>query len=307
MIPQHFKFILLLIFMSPLFLGLNHAQTNRQQQHNLVLMRTIGHQILLNHNDSSSRVLPVEKEGDRYKIQFETEFEFEPTEIATIIDTILKEKNITENYIVEVEQCASHQVVYSYEISKVIDPNTIPCRTRKQPKDCYNLFITILDQNPIDSIPAQNHDHDSKEQITLTETETDQDSSLFNTVQWVLVFLGIGTLLYLLRRRNKSSSDSGIIQIGKYKFNPRTLILAFEKEKTELTGKEADLLLLLYKNSNQTTEREKLLKNVWGDEGDYVGRTLDVFISKLRKKLEADPDIKIINIRGVGYKFIINE
>ena len=53
-------------------------------------------------------------------------------------------------------------------------------------------------------------------------------------------------------------------------------------------------------------EREVLLNKVWGDQGDYVGRTLDVFISKLRKKLEADPHVKIVSIRGVGYKMVID-
>ena len=52
-------------------------------------------------------------------------------------------------------------------------------------------------------------------------------------------------------------------------------------------------------------EREVILKTVWGDDGDYIGRTLDVFISKLRKKLEANTNLKIVNIRGVGYKLVI--
>ena len=55
---------------------------------------------------------------------------------------------------------------------------------------------------------------------------------------------------------------------------------------------------------NTTVERDVILNMVWGDEGDYVGRTLDVFISKLRKKLEADSSVKIVNIRGVGYKLV---
>ena len=69
---------------------------------------------------------------------------------------------------------------------------------------------------------------------------------------------------------------------------------------------ESDLLLLLYNEANQTVERDVILSKVWGDEGDYVGRTLDVFISKLRKKLEADPNVKIVNIRGIGYKLVLN-
>jgi DNA-binding response OmpR family regulator len=82
--------------------------------------------------------------------------------------------------------------------------------------------------------------------------------------------------------------------------------LILGNEVTELTGKEVALLTVLHDSVNQTVEREVILNKVWGDEGDYIGRTLDVFISKLRKKLAADPDLKIANIRGVGYKLIVN-
>ena len=77
-------------------------------------------------------------------------------------------------------------------------------------------------------------------------------------------------------------------------------------QQDELTSKEADLLLLLYNDVNTTVEREVILNRVWGDEGDYVGRTLDVFISKLRKKLEVDSKVKIVNIRGIGYKLVMD-
>ena len=85
------------------------------------------------------------------------------------------------------------------------------------------------------------------------------------------------------------------------------MILHSKSESTELSGKETELLLLLFNNENKTLEREFILNQVWQDTGEYVGRTLDVFISKLRKKLEADPSLKIINIRGVGYKFVMSE
>ena len=63
-------------------------------------------------------------------------------------------------------------------------------------------------------------------------------------------------------------------------------------QSIELSSKETDLLFLLFSNENTTLEREHILNVVWGDEGDYVGRTLDGFISKLRKKLEADASVK---------------
>jgi DNA-binding response OmpR family regulator len=83
--------------------------------------------------------------------------------------------------------------------------------------------------------------------------------------------------------------------------------LRLKNEVVKLTSKETDLLLLLHTSANSTLERELILKAVWGNEADYVGRTLDVFISKLRKKLDADSSLKIVNVRGVGYKLILNE
>ena len=136
------------------------AQTDKEERHIHVSMRMIGHEILLNSGDSISRVLPIEKDADRYKISFDVDFQFDPEEMVSVIDRVVQ---------------------------------------------------------------------------------------------------------------------------------------------------EADLLFLLHTFANDTVEREIILKNVWGDDGDYVGRTLDVFISKLRKKLEADSSIRIVNIRGVGYKLVLNQ
>ena len=83
-------------------------------------------------------------------------------------------------------------------------------------------------------------------------------------------------------------------------------MVLIRKEKTiELTSKENELLSLLYEFANETVNKETILNKVWGDEGDYVGRTLDVYISKLRKKLENDSSIELKNIRGIGYKLIV--
>ena len=94
--------------------------------------------------------------------------------------------------------------------------------------------------------------------------------------------------------------------MGKYHFDKLNAELIIEEQRIELTSKEADLLMLLYDTVNTTVEREVLLNRVWGDEGDYIGRTLDVFISKLRKKLEFDTQVKIVNVRGVGYKLVMD-
>jgi DNA-binding response OmpR family regulator len=73
-------------------------------------------------------------------------------------------------------------------------------------------------------------------------------------------------------------------------------------ETIQLTKKESDILALFATNQNTLLKREQILKSVWQNDSYYVGRSLDVFVSKLRKYLEPDTEIKIVNIHGYGYK-----
>src|SRR5690606_17632419 len=100
--------------------------------------------------------------------------------------------------------------------------------------------------------------------------------------------------------------NRNLLSIGDYYFDTLNSELLVENERVPLSGKEADLLLLLYNAANTTVDRQLILKNIWGDDNNYIGRTLDVFISKLRKKLEGDSSLKIVNVRGVGYKLVMN-
>ena len=91
--------------------------------------------------------------------------------------------------------------------------------------------------------------------------------------------------------------------IGKYAFYQDRALLKQGEEQVELSDKEAKLLSIFATNQNQVIERDRLLKEVWEDEGVFVvGRSLDVFVSKLRKKLQGDEAIKITSIHGKGYK-----
>lgn len=92
-------------------------------------------------------------------------------------------------------------------------------------------------------------------------------------------------------------------QLGKFTFDHINMILRFdEKEKFSLTRKEAALLKLLCLNQNKLLPREIALKSIWGDDDYFIGRSMDVFISKLRKYLKADPSISITNVHGTGFK-----
>ncbi len=92
-------------------------------------------------------------------------------------------------------------------------------------------------------------------------------------------------------------------KLGHFDFFFDNLVLQHEDEKRTLTYKEAELLKYFCENSNSVLSRSDILKNVWGSDDYYLGRSLDVFISRLRKYLKSDPEIKIINLHGIGFRF----
>ena len=92
--------------------------------------------------------------------------------------------------------------------------------------------------------------------------------------------------------------------IGNYTFDPSAQTLQLDSNIIQLTYRESQLLFELAKNSNKATERANILNVVWGNDDFFAGRSMDVFISKLRKKLSGDDRIEILNVRGIGYKLL---
>lgn len=109
----------------------------------------------------------------------------------------------------------------------------------------------------------------------------------------------------LKRSGQKNESDSGPYTIGRFVFDPENRLLKDNNAETKLTTKENDLLKLLSKNSNSILDRNYALKKIWGDDSYFNGRSMDVYITKLRKHLKPDPSIQIINEHGKGFKLIV--
>jgi len=275
------------------------AQKSIEEDHIMVCMRMIGHEVLLSAGDSTSRVLPITKKEGRYIIQFESEFQFVPDELVATINRVIDETELDHSYIVSVEECDSGKVVYSYEMGNLYKPNIIPCQERMQPTGCYSLLITLLD--PYGGVISPPTDSTSTQ-----EGDTKDNAGKRYTILAVPVVLLVVLVLMMKKKKPTLKTNPNLIALGDYQFDKLNTELLYKETRTELSGKEADLLLLLYGSVNTTVERQVILNKVWGDDGDYVGRTLDVFISKLRKKLEVDPKVKIVNIRGVGYKLVVN-
>ena len=108
----------------------------------------------------------------------------------------------------------------------------------------------------------------------------------------------------LRRMPSQEEDESGHYNIGKFDFDYNQQILSHGDESNKLTTKENELLKLLCKNKNGVLERNDALKAVWGDDNYFNGRSMDVYIAKLRKHLKADNSIEIINVHGKGFKLL---
>ena len=110
----------------------------------------------------------------------------------------------------------------------------------------------------------------------------------------------------IMRRVRKDDGNTYIFKIGKYVFDANKQILIFGNEEQKLTTKEAELLRLLSININKVLERNFALRTIWVDDSYFNARSMDVYITKLRKYLKQDPAIQILNIHGKGFKLLID-
>ncbi|MCD7713803.1 MAG: response regulator transcription factor [Prevotella sp.] len=112
----------------------------------------------------------------------------------------------------------------------------------------------------------------------------------------------------ILRRvRGKKSKENTQYKIGNFTFDTQKQLLTIGDKQTKLTTKENELLSLLASHANEILQRDYALKTIWIDDNYFNARSMDVYITKLRKHLKADPQIEIINIHGKGYKLICPE
>ena len=108
--------------------------------------------------------------------------------------------------------------------------------------------------------------------------------------------------VFLKRKYVAGGQAPGILKVGKYELDHQNLKLKFDNSEEQMTKKEADLLKMLISNKNKIVERGQILERIWGENDYFMGRSMDVFISRLRKYLKEDSDINIENIHGVGFR-----
>ncbi len=250
-----------------------------------VLLREIGHEILLQSGDSTSRVLPVQKIAENeYRISFENAFTFQPESLVNTTQRLLARDPLTDDYVVNVLNCANASVAYGYAISKNKKDDIVACIGRRQPISCYMIDITF---KPTGIVTAKN--------------------GYFLGSLLSLAFIGFIFLRSVKPKRAlPDSQHTGVFTLGSMSFNTEARKLMINGKTIDLTKTETRVLHIFALSPNEAIERSRLQKEIWEDEGVIVGRSLDMFISKLRKKLEIDPNIRIVVIRGKGYKLEIS-
>lgn len=112
----------------------------------------------------------------------------------------------------------------------------------------------------------------------------------------------------LLKRVSKEKDEELVdkFEIGDYFFDYTSQIISFKGQQQKLSTKEAELLRLLCLNKNDVLTREEALVKIWHDDNYFTGRSMDVFLSKLRKYLKEDPNVEIVNVHGKGYKLLVS-
>ncbi|MET0299790.1 MAG: winged helix-turn-helix domain-containing protein, partial [Flavitalea sp.] len=260
-----------------------------------VLLRRIGHEILLQSGDSTSRVLPVKKvAGNEYQISFENDLTFQPEALVNTTQQLLAGDEVASDYIVNVLKCKEATVAYGFAVSQNRKDDIVACKGRIQPSGCYLINIKFKP-----TIFAENRNEILLGGISL------------------LALLGFVFLRPFKTRTSETTDEPAseiklapevetlnehLFNLGSLTFDAKGRSLLLNETSLELTNTEARILKIFASFPNEVIERSRLQKEIWEDEGIIVGRSLDMFISKLRKKLELDPNLRIVVIRSKGYK-----
>ena len=207
---------------------------------------------------------------------------------------IVKESLETRNF----EVFHAVNGVEAYNIYKKEQPEVLVLDVMMPKKDGFTLAKEIRKQNnsiPIIFLTAKSQTKDVLE--GFSHGGNDYLKKPFSMEELIV-------RIHALLDRINIKKDFENIKIGDYQFNYKKQTLQFKEISELLTHRETELLFNLWRQKNEVLDRTYILKKLWGNDDFFNARSMDVFISKLRKKLKKDKNIQIINIRGFGYKLM---
>jgi len=254
---------------------------------NLGLRRT-AHYLLAELGDSTSRIPAVEQLKDGvWFVRMEQSFNYD--RLPGFLQESFDLQGIHDDYNVAVLDCASGELQLGYNFGDFSQSQNATCGGREQVQKCYNLQVTFVD----------------------AAASSPNRSNMWWMLAGSFAIAGISIAFWRKPPQNAAlatASDAPTTEgeepliFGNSQFNANNLVLLSSETTHQLTYREAKLLQLFVSHPNQLLARDFILKAVWEDEGIIVGRSLDVFVSRLRKMLRNDNLTQIVTVHGVGYR-----
>ena len=253
-------------------------------QVNLALRRTADKLLRLS-GDTVSRIPAIEHvEKNVWRVYMYAPFEYDalPSNLQASMDMY----HISQVYEVAIRQCENDIIDLGYHKLDFVQDSIVPCGGRPEPEGCHYIEISFLDQKV--------------------------EKSFWSGKSYLLMLAfmsGAGVLWWFRRKPSDSITNNQEVEwleFGKSKLNINGQVLVIGGIQIQLTYRETKLLKLFAIHQGQLLERESILQQVWGDEGIQVGRSVDVFVSRLRKKLASDETLGIVAVHGVGYRMEVN-
>lgn len=209
-------------------------------------------------------------------------------QLPKLLQLALEGYNIHQNYHVTIKSCLDLAILLGYSRFDLDPSDSVPCHGRERPDSCMLLEIQF---------------YESKDEFKSKNT--------WSRVFLCFILLAILGLVFWNKflRKKKSSfnkeTPKDIFTFGQTQLNVNTSQLIGKKTNHKLTYREAKLMQYFVENQGKILERDTILQAVWGEEEIQVSRSLDVFVSRLRKLIQDDPMLEISTLHGIGYRLDI--
>lgn len=278
------RIVLFIIFYSYVFVQGLLANALQPDKINLAIRRSLD-QLLRSENDSTTKI-PVIHQINDSTWQSEGLPDFNYEKFPNLLQKSLDVFNINNKYHVVIRSCVSREILLGYSQFDLIHSKELPCQGRERTKECKIIEV----QYSNNELPQFAH----------------SGGKWFYIIPIILIFSGL--VLYsidipLNKRMAKNEITQNILQFGLSKLDLNNHHLIVHEQINKLTYREAKLLQYFIENKGKILGRDTILKKVWGDEGVQVSRSLDVFVSRLRKLIQHDHTLEIATIHGIGYRF----
>lgn len=240
-------------------------------------VRGIGDQLLRLAGDHETPVPPVERlENGTLRLSFKNNLGIQPDSLSKLSLSKIPEQ-LASHMMVNVKEVASDKVVYAFEIDYGGEHN-IPCLGRALAAGNYRIDFQFYQQ---------------------TGLASEYQLSMISVAGFALIFFAFTGL------KKETTDSENEHTVGGFIIDDDKSCLRFNNEEIQLTRKELSLISILFENVGKLVSRDFLVEQIWSKEGVVTGRSLDMFISRLRKKLSVNPQVKITNQHGKGYMLVV--